>query len=523
MCQNKFKPSYLYLFLFCLPQFLTAQATDLYWQIDSSNTDLCIWTTTFTASDDFKGALYTSNNHYSELQIEGIDTLMNGYAILPQQRSFRDDYRVLPLELTSRQTYRFKLSLQGEFDAQKVALISQTKVDELIADQYGDYFKSTLFSASTLFILLFLCFFSFGRYWQSKETIFLYYAAYLFANFGLLLRTVEFSPRINIAFSYLPLALIYGKTFFSYLAPMIYIFFQERFLDIPTHFPAMQKRIRWFFYFLLVTLILHYIGLTIAPTLGQIFHYIGLIGMLLIGGFLMTQVFLRIRTALAAYVLVGTFLLIVGGVASIWEDMNAADPNAAYWGGSRVFLQIGILIEMLCFSLGLGYKSQQQQKAKLAAQQNLLVEMQKNHRLEARLQKAISEQSQIQKQYDEWRLFSQNEQTDIAAQHELIKQINELLTQYLNEVNFGVSELAEELAISRGHLSRQMKKLTSYTPTDYIRRFRLQEAMRLLKTTNKNISEIAYEVGFRDPSHFTKSFSKNFGTSPSDIRKMQQN
>jgi AraC-like DNA-binding protein len=43
--------------------------------------------------------------------------------------------------------------------------------------------------------------------------------------------------------------------------------------------------------------------------------------------------------------------------------------------------------------------------------------------------------------------------------------------------------------------------------------------MELIKTTDRNISEIAYEVGFNDPNYFSRAFSREFGQAPSDCRK----
>jgi AraC-like DNA-binding protein len=52
---------------------------------------------------------------------------------------------------------------------------------------------------------------------------------------------------------------------------------------------------------------------------------------------------------------------------------------------------------------------------------------------------------------------------------------------------------------------------------ELLRTARLQKGRELLQTTGKNVSEIAYEVGFTAPSYFTKCFKDEFGISPSDL------
>ena len=55
-------------------------------------------------------------------------------------------------------------------------------------------------------------------------------------------------------------------------------------------------------------------------------------------------------------------------------------------------------------------------------------------------------------------------------------------------------------------------------PDCHLRKMRLQRAAVLLKTTDKNVSEIAYEVGFSDPNYFSRAFHEEFGEAPSAMR-----
>ncbi|MDA3866677.1 MAG: helix-turn-helix transcriptional regulator [Salinivirgaceae bacterium] len=86
---------------------------------------------------------------------------------------------------------------------------------------------------------------------------------------------------------------------------------------------------------------------------------------------------------------------------------------------------------------------------------------------------------------------------------------------HLDDPGFDPLSLANELLMSRVQLYRKLKAVTNQTVNEFIFAVRVNEAAQILTTQNKTISEVAYEVGFRDPAHFSKIFSKHFGMPPS--------
>jgi AraC family cel operon transcriptional repressor len=70
------------------------------------------------------------------------------------------------------------------------------------------------------------------------------------------------------------------------------------------------------------------------------------------------------------------------------------------------------------------------------------------------------------------------------------------------------------------HLTRTMRKATGLTPTAFINGLRLEEAKRLLQTTDKDILDIVEESGFHNVSHFMNLFKSRFGTTPLRYRKL---
>jgi len=71
--------------------------------------------------------------------------------------------------------------------------------------------------------------------------------------------------------------------------------------------------------------------------------------------------------------------------------------------------------------------------------------------------------------------------------------------------------------VSRSQLHRKMIAITGQAPGEFIRVFRLKKAAQLLLEKKLNVTQIALEVGFNSPSHFTKAFQQYFNCLPSDF------
>ncbi len=88
----------------------------------------------------------------------------------------------------------------------------------------------------------------------------------------------------------------------------------------------------------------------------------------------------------------------------------------------------------------------------------------------------------------------------------------------ISNEQFGVSELADKMHTSRSSLLRKIKKHTNLSASQFIREIRLQKAAALLVETELTASEIAFEVGFSNPSYFTKCYREYYGYPPSETK-----
>ncbi|HRG59199.1 MAG TPA: response regulator [Bacteroidia bacterium] len=87
----------------------------------------------------------------------------------------------------------------------------------------------------------------------------------------------------------------------------------------------------------------------------------------------------------------------------------------------------------------------------------------------------------------------------------------------LDNSEFTVEQFADLMATNRSHFQRKIKSLTGFSPSELIKRVRLDKSKDYFKQKKGNITEIAYLCGFSSQSYFTKSFTQYFGLTPSQF------
>jgi len=103
-----------------------------------------------------------------------------------------------------------------------------------------------------------------------------------------------------------------------------------------------------------------------------------------------------------------------------------------------------------------------------------------------------------------------------SADEKFLVKVKETIQNRLADEQLGVESLAEDIGLSRVQLYRKITALTGISVNEMIRSFRLQKAAQLLKQDWGSISQITYEVGFSNPSYFSKCFKDRFGVMPSE-------
>ncbi|OKS86845.1 hypothetical protein RG47T_2302 [Mucilaginibacter polytrichastri] len=109
------------------------------------------------------------------------------------------------------------------------------------------------------------------------------------------------------------------------------------------------------------------------------------------------------------------------------------------------------------------------------------------------------------------------QQIEVASEDDkFIKNAIHLVETNITNPNFSVEELSRLMLLSRVSLYKKLLTLTGKTPVDFIRNIRLEKAVQLLEKSKLNIANVAYEVGFGNPTYFAKVFREEYGMLPSE-------
>ena len=114
---------------------------------------------------------------------------------------------------------------------------------------------------------------------------------------------------------------------------------------------------------------------------------------------------------------------------------------------------------------------------------------------------------------------------DTSATDEQTEEVPVFITHFreavearLADSDISVEDLAADMNMSRVQLYRKVKAITGSSPVELLRTARLKRGYQLLLTTDKSVSEVAYQVGFSAPSYFTKCFKEEYGMLPGEVR-----
>lgn len=105
---------------------------------------------------------------------------------------------------------------------------------------------------------------------------------------------------------------------------------------------------------------------------------------------------------------------------------------------------------------------------------------------------------------------------DIAAPETALARVNKVIQRIRREFAqpLAIEALAEEAAMSASAFHRHFKAVTSLSPLQYQKQLRLLQARKLLVTAGRNVTAVAYEVGYDSPTQFSREYGRAFGLPP---------
>lgn len=109
-----------------------------------------------------------------------------------------------------------------------------------------------------------------------------------------------------------------------------------------------------------------------------------------------------------------------------------------------------------------------------------------------------------------------------SSDEQFMKRVMEIVNQNISNSEFNITQMVEEVGMSRTQLHRKLKELTGFSAARFMQNIRMQQAMKLLKEKRVNVSQIAYSVGFASQTHFSTTFKQYYGVSPTEyIRQLE--
>ena len=144
----------------------------------------------------------------------------------------------------------------------------------------------------------------------------------------------------------------------------------------------------------------------------------------------------------------------------------------------------------------------------------VLEESEDPSQLETRIQSILDNQQRYHKSVS--KSVEDDKEEVLKSTRPFMERVMEIMEQNYSNSEFGVQEFCNALGMSRTVASKRLNSEFGLPAGQFIKNYRLNMAKALLsaKTGNRNITEIAYRVGFNDPKYFTRCFTKMYGMSP---------
>ncbi|MGE4287190.1 MAG: two-component regulator propeller domain-containing protein [Salinivirgaceae bacterium] len=132
-----------------------------------------------------------------------------------------------------------------------------------------------------------------------------------------------------------------------------------------------------------------------------------------------------------------------------------------------------------------------------------------------RINKLLEQRAEVHHQITQKKEINPSEIKVSSLDEQLIDKAIKCVEENMDNSDFSVELLSQEMGMSRVHLYKKLLSITGKTPIEFIRILRLKRAAQLLGKSQLTVSEVAYQVGFNNPKYFSRYFKEEFGLLPS--------
>lgn len=492
-----------------------------------------------STTTEFKALLSTEKQRMIELFEPNRRVLKGGDGTIVSELPFPNEHYLLPISvppMTQKMYFLRVKTIKKQPIVVKLELISDVfRVNKRRQHQIetsGGFVLTGFF----LLTLVLVAIFSLIQGRLVRDKTYLYYALYL------LVIAFYFSRNYERAFDYPILCLKYPilydllEVYLNCTGYLLYILFFRQFLDLPNRLPKIDRLLRG-----IAWTILGLLGINI---LIQIF-----------GGIEAGLCFFdRVRIVFFAFIVcyfyvlitlkgdrftrllgIGFLAIILPAIVSVFENLTGSVLTNMYWGTWRHYvlgnfhyefydMEVGILIEIACFSTALYYKTKAERQKNAEIQQRLTT-LSDEHEL-LKKQQAQAEKTRLElaeKEVILQRQIALMKREVVDNQHntpenDFILRGLKIIENNLDNTDFSIEDFAKAMHLARGKFYADWKKATAQTPNESIQNARLSAIQRLLLTTDLTVAEIAHQTGFNEAAYLSRFFQQKMGQSPTDFR-----
>jgi AraC-like DNA-binding protein len=129
--------------------------------------------------------------------------------------------------------------------------------------------------------------------------------------------------------------------------------------------------------------------------------------------------------------------------------------------------------------------------------------------LDQRIWNLIIHNHNLKLKYQTSNDLTPEEFTNSNPDEQFLRKILDLINKNMHKSDLDINFFVDKVGASRSSIYRKMKAITGQSINEFIQNERIKKASKLLLSSNKNISEIAYETGFNDPYYFSRIFRKS--------------
>jgi signal transduction histidine kinase/AraC-like DNA-binding protein/ligand-binding sensor domain-containing protein/AmiR/NasT family two-component response regulator len=137
-----------------------------------------------------------------------------------------------------------------------------------------------------------------------------------------------------------------------------------------------------------------------------------------------------------------------------------------------------------------------------------------NAELMVKIHNILETRTRLREKFGKSLQFEPNSIDITSVDQKFLKRAIDIIEQHIDDADFSVETFSKLVGMSRVSLYNKLNSLTNHSVQKFIFAIRLKRAAQLLKESGMTVTEVAYSVGFKDPSHFSKLFKKQFGVSP---------